>query len=45
VLGNRGDRTHLRVLDDARRNDPSDVVREAAAWAGEELRRRLADAR
>jgi epoxyqueuosine reductase len=45
VLGNRGDETHLRVLDGARESDPSDVVREAAAWAGEELRRRLAGGR
>lgn len=45
VLGNRGDETHLRVLDGAREHDPSDVVREAAAWACEELRRRLAGGR
>lgn len=45
VLGNRGDETHLGVLDEARRADPSEVVREAAAWAHDELSRRLADER
>ncbi len=43
VLGNRGDAVHLRVLDEARRHDPSEVVRDAAEWAGGELKRRLAD--
>lgn len=42
VLGNRGEKVHLPVLDDARRNHPSAQVREAAEWAAVELRRRLA---
>ncbi len=42
VLGNRGTEIHLEVLDDARRNHPSGVVREAAEWAVTELKRRLA---
>ena len=42
VLGNRGQELHLPVLDDARRNHPSEVVREAATWASIELKRRLA---
>jgi epoxyqueuosine reductase len=42
VLGNRGTQIHLEVLDDARRNHPSGVVREAAEWAVTELKRRLA---
>ena len=42
VLGNRGEEVHLPLLDDARANHPSEVVREAADWAGIELRRRLA---
>jgi epoxyqueuosine reductase len=42
VLGNRGREAHLPVLDDARRNHPSEVVREAADWGWSELRRRLA---
>jgi epoxyqueuosine reductase len=42
VLGNRGEELHLPVLDAARRNHPSEVVREAAEWAGIELKRRLA---
>ena len=33
VLGNVGDRRHLPVLREAASTDPSDVVREAAAWA------------
>jgi epoxyqueuosine reductase len=41
VLGNRGEELHLPVLDDARRNHPSGVVREAAEWASTELKRRL----
>jgi epoxyqueuosine reductase len=41
-LGNRGEELHLPVLDAARRNHPSEVVREAAEWAGIELKRRLA---
>ena len=44
VLGNHGEEIHLPVLDDARRNHPSGVVREAADWACTELRRRLAAA-
>jgi epoxyqueuosine reductase len=42
VLGNRGEEIHLPVLDEARRNHPSEVVREAAEWARIELKRRLA---
>lgn len=42
VLGNRGDRRHLPVLEETRRSHPSGVVREAAEWAREELKRRLA---
>ena len=42
VLGNRGERTHLRVLDNAKRHHASAVVRDAAAWASERLKRRLA---
>ena len=42
VLGNRGEEIHLPVLDEARRNHPSEVVREAAEWACIELKRRLA---
>ena len=42
VLGNRGEEVHLPLLDDTRANHPSEVVREAADWAGIELRRRLA---
>jgi epoxyqueuosine reductase len=42
VFGNRGGELHLPVLDETRRNHPSEVVREAAEWAGTELRRRLA---
>jgi epoxyqueuosine reductase len=41
VLGNRGDATHLPVLDEARLRHPSKVVQEAATWAKEELTRRL----
>jgi len=41
VLGNRGDAEHLQVLKDARKNNPSEVVREAADWAATELKRRL----
>ena len=44
VLGNRGAELHLPVLDDTRRNHPSEVVREAAAWGALELKRRLAAA-
>jgi len=43
VLGNRGGHVHLRVLDEARLHHPSEVVREAAEWAGRQIRRRLAD--
>jgi epoxyqueuosine reductase len=45
VLGNRGTEIHLPVLDEARRQHPSEVVREAAEWAGIELRRRLGASR
>jgi epoxyqueuosine reductase len=41
VLGNRGAASHLSILDEARRNHPSAVVRDAAEWAHHELRRRL----
>jgi len=41
ILGNCGDARHLRVLDHARGNHPSEVVREAADWAITELTRRL----
>jgi epoxyqueuosine reductase len=44
VLGNRGGTCHLPVLDQAGREHPSEVVRDAAQWAGRALRRRLADA-
>ncbi len=40
VLGNRGDETHLPVLRDAEARDASPVVREAAAWAAAQIRRR-----
>ncbi|MGB5219596.1 MAG: tRNA epoxyqueuosine(34) reductase QueG, partial [Polyangiales bacterium] len=43
VLGNRGQRRHLPLLDEARLQHPSEVVRDAAAWAGRTLKRRLAD--
>lgn len=33
VLGNRGDKRHLPVLQRAAERDPSQVVREAASWA------------
>lgn len=42
VLGNRGAKAHLPVLDHARRNHRSEVVREAADWGRTELSRRLA---
>lgn len=42
VLGNRGSARHLVVLDQAGKSHPSAVVREAAQWASEALRRRLA---
>lgn len=41
ALGNRGGKTHLPLLDEARRHHASDVVREAAHWAHERLTRRL----
>jgi len=44
VLGNRGKAVHLPILDQAQRYHPSEVVRDAADWAGRTLRRRLADA-
>jgi len=42
VLGNRGREIHLRVLEDAKQNHASAVVRDAAAWASTRLKRRLA---
>jgi epoxyqueuosine reductase len=42
MLGNRGARIHLRVLDEATERHPSPVVREAAQWARRTLKRRLA---
>jgi epoxyqueuosine reductase len=42
VLGNRGGKAHLPVLEAARQNHPSEVVREAADWGRTELKRRLA---
>lgn len=42
VLGNRGEKKHLPVLDGACRSDPSPVVREAAGWARDALKRREA---
>jgi epoxyqueuosine reductase len=42
VLGNRGQKLHLPVLDETRQHHPSEVVREAAEWATVELKRRLA---
>ncbi|MGB5812871.1 MAG: tRNA epoxyqueuosine(34) reductase QueG [Polyangiales bacterium] len=42
VLGNRGQRTHLHVLENAARDHESEVVREAAHWATTTLRARLA---
>lgn len=41
VLGNRGDKRALPVLDDARSGHESNVVRDAAGWAYERLSRRL----
>jgi epoxyqueuosine reductase len=41
VLGNRGEARHLPLLDEARIGDASEVVREAAAWAYQQLSRRL----
>lgn len=41
VLGNRGEVRHLPLLDEARVNDVSEVVRDAAAWAHRRLSRRL----
>ncbi len=39
ALGNSGDRRHLPVIRDKATADPSDVVREAAAWAAKRLAR------
>jgi len=44
VLGNRGEARHLPVLDQARLHHSSEVVRDAAEWAGRTLKRRLAGA-
>lgn len=41
VLGNRGNKISLRVLEEASAGHASEVVREAAAWAFERLSRRL----
>lgn len=43
VLGNRGQRRHLPVLEHAAVHHDSATVREAARWASSTLRRRLAD--
>ncbi|MEM7437518.1 MAG: tRNA epoxyqueuosine(34) reductase QueG [Myxococcota bacterium] len=43
VLGNRGGRSHLRVLDQAARHHDAQRVREAATWALDELRSRLGE--
>lgn len=37
VLGNRGEKRHLPVLQEAAANDSSDVVRDAAAWAASQI--------
>jgi len=42
VLGNRGSQMHLPMLEEAAQGHPSATVREAARWAAEELRCRLA---
>jgi epoxyqueuosine reductase len=42
VLGNRGHSVHLPIVERAGREDPSEVVREAATWASRMLKRRLA---
>jgi len=44
VLGNRGEKRHLPVLDQTAREHDSDVVREAAAWAAQQIRGREQDA-
>ncbi len=41
VLGNRGGRTHLRVLNRAAENHPHESVREASRWAQRQIRNRL----
>jgi epoxyqueuosine reductase len=40
VLGNRGTPKDLPLLDERARNHDSELVRESAAWAAEELRKR-----
>lgn len=40
VLGNRGDKRHLPVIDNAAATHDSPIVRDAAAWAGREIRAR-----
>ncbi len=40
VLGNTGSRRHLPVLREAAAHHPSEVVREAAAWAAREIEER-----
>jgi epoxyqueuosine reductase len=42
VLGNRGDREDLAVLEQARTRHDSDIVREAAAWAIGQIESRCA---
>jgi epoxyqueuosine reductase len=43
VLGNRGERRHLPVLQEAARSHDSEVVREAAGWAAERIAARCAN--
>ena len=40
VMGNRGDRRHLPVLNDVASKHESEVVRDAARWAAEQIERR-----
>ena len=42
VLGNVGNKTHLRVLDELSRDHADDVVRDAAVWGASRLRQRSA---
>ena len=43
VLGNAGQKTHLRVLDEVAVGHADEVVREAAGWGRERLKQRLGD--